>query len=118
MIVEVPKTQDSMTNSRVRSEHYAKHSREKIECRRLARTIPLSDSCEFCGSTQSLERHHFAGYRLWWIFVTACKQCHEWVDMKNPRTVSKFEKIELTQAQIQRFADKLGIHYTPEVRYG
>jgi hypothetical protein len=97
-------TIDSVLDNRLRSAKYAKHNKEKIECRRIAREYPLSDSCEFCGSTESLERHHFAGYARPQIFVTACKTCHEWIHKKHESTAK--EDRRLTLKQFREFAIK------------
>jgi hypothetical protein len=92
-----------------RSANYAKQNQLKIECRRLARTIPLFDCCEFCDSTEQLQRHHFAGYKLWYIFVTACKQCHEYADKKQHKDtqVLAYEKAQLKQ---RNYMKNMGYH--------
>jgi hypothetical protein len=100
MAVKQITTQDSIPNH---SKHakYQHNNREKIEARRLARRYcKLNGCCEFCGATEKLEFHHFAGYRLWWIFVTACKPCHEWADKKHEDTYKDERRIYLKDARL------------------
>lgn len=47
---------------------------------KVARHCELAKKCEFCDSTKNLEAHHFAGYELWYIFVTCCSKCHAWIE--------------------------------------
>ena len=39
---------------------------------------PLASSCEFCGRTEKLRRHH-PDYDFIGIYLTCCRQCHWWV---------------------------------------
>lgn len=48
---------------------------EKEHTRNVARSLPLAESCEFCGSKERLEHHH-PDYSEPYITVTACKDCH------------------------------------------
>lgn len=52
---------------------------EKAHAHDVARRIPLADKCEFCPSTEKLQRHH-PDYSEPYIIVTACKDCHEVLD--------------------------------------
>lgn len=106
MALQTTTINDTVNFNRPTSARYAKQNREKIEARRLVRqNCHLNDSCEFCGATEKLEFHHFAGYRYWWIFVTACKQCHEWADKKHKDTWKGDNR--LTLAQFKQFTQKL-----------
>lgn len=49
---------------------------EKYSAGILARRIPLKKGCEICGSTKSLENHHW-NYSKPMVVNTLCKVCHK-----------------------------------------
>lgn len=58
---------------------YRMRNPEKYHARNVARSIPRAEQCEFCFSTEKLEHHH-PDYLYPHIFVTACKECHIYID--------------------------------------
>jgi len=47
----------------------------------LGLNYPLVKQCEFCGSTDCLQRHHPSyDEGMEWFFVTCCKSCHWYAD--------------------------------------
>jgi hypothetical protein len=44
-----------------------------------SRRIPIGLQCEFCESTENLERHHHS-YEFPDIIVTCCRACHQYLN--------------------------------------
>ena len=61
---------------------YRKLNPQKFVARTKAKTIPLGDSCELCGSDTDLHRHH-PDYSYPGIFVTVCCACHHTIHNLN-----------------------------------
>ncbi|MGD0203504.1 MAG: hypothetical protein ABSC20_06320 [Candidatus Bathyarchaeia archaeon] len=107
MAQETLTTQIKIIDNRQRSARYAKRNKLKIKCRIEARKYPLNECCEFCGSTEHLERAHF-NYNIPELFITACKQCHKWCDRKHASTYKGDRRLTLKQAR--QFAYHLGTY--------
>jgi hypothetical protein len=82
----------SKKSKRIQNKKYAKNHRKKLNkyllnvyyntpkfisyARRIAlRMVPLKDKCEWCGSTQDLQRHH-TNYLKPLEVMTLCAICH------------------------------------------
>lgn len=97
MASQIMTIQDSIKDSRVRSKRYAKNNREKIESRRLARSLPLNEFCELCPEADkrpATERHHLSHQTgRYWIFMSTCKECHEIAEENQIEVPSKVQPI-------------------------
>ena len=99
------KLNDSIINNRERSARYAQRNKLKNKVRRLARKYPLKDKCEFCESTEQLERAHFI-YDLKHpeLFLTTCKKCHEQLDIIK---IAKYKVHQLSNYLNENEIDKV-----------
>lgn len=81
---------ENLEEERKRSQEYAKKNPEikrknidkdrlknpeRWKARKLAKQIPLKESCEICHSKNKLERHHWR-YDKPLLVATLCKDCH------------------------------------------
>ena len=68
-----------------RHEKIAKYNAEyrlikskEIKSIRKSQDLPKMEQCEFCGSYETLQKHH-PDYDYPLIYVTCCVACHKWV---------------------------------------
>lgn len=58
---------------------YKKNNPQIVNAQNVAENnCPLGQYCEFCNSTENLERHH-PDYTEPKIIVTVCVSCHRWI---------------------------------------
>lgn len=69
-------------------EHYSKNPLQwKAEA--IAKRMPIGSKCEFCGSTENLQRHH-PSYEEPTKFITVCCTCHRRIHQGKWVTVGCF----------------------------
>jgi len=61
--------------ARYNKNYSTKHPDKGISRRKAQRNVPLASKCEWCGSTEGLERHH-EDYSKQLEVITLCKTCH------------------------------------------
>jgi transcription elongation factor Elf1 len=72
----------------MRCQHAKQQTPQQLrkQARHKTEKLPLLGACEFCGATEHLEHCHLDYKNYPELYLTGCKQCHEWADKKNPDT--------------------------------
>jgi len=71
--------QEHLQENQIAVNHYRERNPEKVKAQIFARQhIPRKNTCEFCGATSDLQRHH-PDYNHPEIVVTVCRLCHNWI---------------------------------------
>ena len=65
------------------AQRWRANNKDKIKTMNYAnrKNLPMLDSCEFCGSSGTLHKHH-PDYDYPEIYVTGCPKCHHWIHKK------------------------------------
>lgn len=73
----------------VRKHHqkYWERNPKRKRAHAISQHIPLASKCELCPNTENLERHH-PNYDYPHIFVTVCRECHNWIT-KDDRAIMR-----------------------------
>jgi hypothetical protein len=70
---------EAKINDAKRHRVFYKNHPEVGHAHNIARNIPLGPECEWCGSTENLQRAHF-DYSKPKLFLTLCRRCHAKID--------------------------------------
>lgn len=60
----------------------------EAKAHKIGETVPLAASCEFCGSSDNLQRHHPELLEFPDIVITCCPSCHKYADNKREKEVN------------------------------
>jgi len=84
---EIAKLSRNKKTKQENQKRYSNKHPNKIKAHRIAQEIPLKSSCQICGDTQNLERHHWR-YDKPLMVATLCKFCHTVQHNKNVMEVN------------------------------